>query len=137
MEINVCIRAEADVRQINACKKRMSELENTIGYLSKVFSLAGNEVRMKILFLLLEERELCVCDLSDILNMKIPAVSQHLRKLKDAGIIRNRKEAQTIYYSLAHQAEELLMPFFNLISANKNTNLPEYKVPGRVGVKKI
>ena len=119
MEINVCIRAEADLRQINKCKKRISEVENTIGYLSKVFSLTGNEVRMKILFLLLEENELCVCDLSDILNMKIPAVSQHLRKLKDAGIIRNRKEAQTIFYSLIPEMKQLLQPVFTLISANE------------------
>jgi len=137
MEINVCIRAEADIRQINACKKRMNELEDTIGYLSKVFSLAGNEVRMKILFLLLEENELCVCDLSDILNMKIPAVSQHLRKLKDAGIIQNRKQAQTIYYSLKGQARELLMPFFNLISGNIKSNLPANATEGMVEAKNL
>ena len=135
MDINVCIRAEADLRQINACKKRMGELENTISYLSKVFSLAGNEVRMKILFLLLEENELCVCDLSDILNMKIPAVSQHLRKMKDAGIIQNRKQAQTIYYSLNSQAKKLLMPFFNLISENKKINFPEDEKLQRVEIR--
>lgn len=123
MENNVCIRVLADVKQIKACKQRISIVDNTIRYLSQIFSLSGNEVRMKILFLLYEEEELCVCDLSDILNMKIPAISQHLRKLKDAGIIRNRKEAQTIFYSVTREIKVLLQPFFTLISANESIKI--------------
>lgn len=109
----------ADVEQINTCKQRIDELNDNFKFLSQIFSLSGNEVRMKILFLLYEEDELCVCDLSDILNMKIPAISQHLRKLKDAGIIQNRKEAQTIFYSVTPEIKLLLQPFFTLISANE------------------
>lgn len=123
MEINVCIRAMADVEQIRSCKQRIGELDNTFKYLSGIFTLAGNEVRMKILFLLNKEDELCVCDLSDILNMKIPAVSQHLRKLKDAGIIRNRKEAQTIFYSVTPEIKNLLEPFFQLISSHETVEV--------------
>ena len=81
---------------------------------------------MKITFLLHEEKELCVCDLSDILNMKIPAISQHLRKLKDAGIIKNRKVAQTIFYSVTSEVETLLQPIFNLISANEAVKIKAY-----------
>ncbi len=53
-----------------------------------VLSHAGNEVHQKILFLLSKEKEFCVCDLSDTPSMKIPAISQHLRKMKDSKIIQ-------------------------------------------------
>ena len=59
--------------------------------MSNVLALAGNDVRLKILYLMAEEKELCPCDMSDILGMTIPAVSQHLRKLKDGNIIEARK----------------------------------------------
>ncbi|WP_431217102.1 ArsR family transcriptional regulator [Puia sp. P3] len=54
-----------------------------LGKLAAAPALAGNEVRLKILHLLEEEKELCPCDLSDMLGMSIPAISQHLRKMKD------------------------------------------------------
>lgn len=123
MGINVCIRALADVEQINACKVKITELDDGIKSLSGILNLAGNEVRLKILFLLNIEKELCVCDLSDILGMNVSAISQHLRKLKDAGMIHNRKEAQTIYYSILPEMESLLQPFFALISANETVKI--------------
>ena len=123
MGINVCIRALADVEQINACKAKITELDEGIKSLSGILNLAGNEVRLKILFLLSKEKELCVCDLSDILGMTVSAISQHLRKLKDAGIIHNRKEAQTIFYSVLPEMESLLQPFFTLISANETVKI--------------
>jgi ArsR family transcriptional regulator, lead/cadmium/zinc/bismuth-responsive transcriptional repressor len=78
--------------------------------------LAGNEVRLKMIYLLEEEKELCPCDLADILGMSIPAVSQHLRKLKDGNIVETRKEAQTIYYSLSEENIKILKPFFKHIN---------------------
>ncbi len=83
MKNNSCIRIEADSKQIANCKQTIIELENSFDLLSNALNLAGNNVRLKILFLLSQEEELCVCDLSDILSMKISAISQHLRKLKD------------------------------------------------------
>ena len=84
--------------------------------LSKVLELAANDVRLKILYLLEEEKELCPCDISDILEMSIPAVSQHLRKLKDGNIIEARREAQTIFYSLKEENLKILKPFFKYIN---------------------
>lgn len=61
-----------------------------------------------MLFLLNQEKELCPCDLSDILDMTIPAISQRLRKLKDGGIIQSRKSCQTIFYSVNPKQLNLL-----------------------------
>lgn len=116
MESNSCIRLYADQAQIQACKDKLKVAQKPLNALSNVLALAGNEVRLKILYLLDEEKELCPCDLSDILGMTIPAVSQHLRKLKDGGIVQIRKEGQTIYYSLTQENLKIVKPFFKHIT---------------------
>lgn len=119
MDNNSCIRQQADIKQINRCKDRVSELNGSFDYLSNGLELAGNNVRLKILFLIYEEKRLCVCDISDILGMTISAVSQHLRKLKDRKLIETEREAQTIFYSLTKEYEKMLKPFFKILDENK------------------
>jgi len=116
MENNTCIRQFADHEQIKNCKVKLKTAQKSFGSLSNVLALAGNEVRLKIIYLLEEEKELCPCDLADILGMSIPAVSQHLRKLKDGNIVETRKEGQTIYYSLTQENIKILKPFFKHIN---------------------
>jgi len=111
-----CIRLYADRVQIKACKEKISSSEKALLQLSDVLALAGNDVRLKILYLLEEEKELCPCDLSDILGMSTPAISQHLRKLKDGNIIQFRKEGQTIFYSLKPEHLKMLRSCFKYIN---------------------
>ena len=87
--------------------------------LAGALNLAGNGVRLRILFLLHEEERLCVCDLSDILGMKIPAVSQHLRKMKDGGMLENEKVAQTIYYRLVPASKTLFSGLMHLVATGE------------------
>ncbi len=115
---NTCIRLQANAQQIADCKETLSELELSFSQLANALSLAGNKVRLKILFLLHRERELCVCDLSDILGMSISAISQHLRKLRDRNLIRPERRAQTIFYSLLPEYEQLFAPFFEHLKEN-------------------
>lgn len=68
--------------------------------LADLLAAAGNIQRLKILYLLHAHKEMCVCDLAEILKITDSAVSQHLRKLKDKNIVRTRRKGQTIYYSL-------------------------------------
>jgi ArsR family transcriptional regulator, arsenate/arsenite/antimonite-responsive transcriptional repressor len=63
------------------------------------FKLLGDKSRLTILALL-REKELCVCDIVEILQMSQPSISQHLRKLKDAGLVTETRKKQWIYYSL-------------------------------------
>jgi DNA-binding transcriptional ArsR family regulator len=116
MENSTCIRLFADLEQIKNCKATLKIAQKSFNQLSNILSLAGNEARLKILYLLEEERELCPCDLADILGMTVPAVSQHLRKLKDGNIVETRKEGQTIYYSLTKENLKILKPFFKHIN---------------------
>jgi len=119
MENNSCIRQQADLEQINRCKDTVSELNESFDYLANGLSLVGNNVRLKILYLLFEEKRLCVCDLSDILEMNISAISQHLRKMKDRNLLETDREAQTIFYSLTEEYEKMLNPFFEILDKNK------------------
>ena len=116
MEEEKFSRVFADKEQIENGRANISELEEPIEKLAAVFNLAGNNARLKILYLLQDKHELCVCDLSDILKMKIPAISQHLRKMKDGGIIDNEKVSQTVYYHLEPEYEELIRSFFDLLN---------------------
>ncbi|HEU4962369.1 MAG TPA: metalloregulator ArsR/SmtB family transcription factor [Bacilli bacterium] len=63
------------------------------------YKALGDKTRLKILALLCCE-ELCVCELVPILGMTQPAVSQHMRKLKQAKLVKERREGQWVYYSL-------------------------------------
>jgi len=116
MTNDTCIRLQADIEQIKSCREKLKANSKSFLQLGQVLALAGNEVRLKILFLLEEENELCPCDLSDILGMSIPAISQHLRKLKDGNIIEARKKGQTIFYSLRSENLKTLRPFFKIIN---------------------
>lgn len=118
-----CIRVLADVNQIKECRDKVKSVDESIQLLGKALSLAGNDVRLKILFLLQDEGRLCPCDLSDILGMNISAISQHLRKLKDARIIESKKTGQTIFYSVRSEYVEILRPIFKLITNNKVLDL--------------
>ncbi len=68
MEKNTCMRVFADQNQIKQCREKVSANAKSFSQLSNILSLAGREVRLKILFLLDEENELCPCDLSDIIG---------------------------------------------------------------------
>ncbi len=115
MKNQICIRLEADAKQIMDCRATINELDNSMTFVSEVLKLAGNKVRLQILLLLQKESRLCVCDLSDILEMNVSAISQHLRKLKDRNLIYATKEAQTIFYALNEDKSFILNPLFELI----------------------
>ena len=113
-----CIREVADLNQINRCIESLDEVEGSIDRLVDILKLAANDVRLKILYLLSHEEHLCPCDLSDILDMSVPAVSQHLRKLKDGGLVETERDGQTIFYSLNPLFNEILSPNFDQIKDN-------------------
>lgn len=120
---NTCIRLLADQKQINRCREILELREQQFDSLARVLALAGNAARLKILYLLHEEGELCPCDLSDILGMTIPAVSQHLRKLKDADVVQARKEGQTIFYTLKNKHLHIIQPLLQHIDSEQNVFL--------------
>ena len=68
--------------------------------LSELFKVFGDGTRVRILYVLLEA-EVCVCDLAALLGMTQSAVSHQLRILKQARLIKARRDGKTVFYSLA------------------------------------
>jgi DNA-binding transcriptional ArsR family regulator len=114
-----CTRAEANHKQLQSCMETLDKMEGSFQKMTKLLSIAGNDVRLKILFLLNAENELCPCDLADVLKMSVPAISQHLRKIKDAGIITARRDGQTLYYSLNEDDTNILNNIFKSIKIDR------------------
>jgi len=101
VNFQLCKRASVDTVMIESAQDMLAAIEPEIEEKAKVFALLGNEVRLKIITLLLNVERLCVCDISDILKVNQSPVSQHLRKLKDAGLLENIREGITIYYYIS------------------------------------
>lgn len=73
--------------------------ENEVHRLSEFFKVFGDGTRLKIL-LLLAKRELCVHQLSDLLDMQQTAVSHQLKILRQTRLVKFRKEGKHVFYSL-------------------------------------
>lgn len=116
-----CTRAEANQKQLQNCMETLDKMEGSFQKMTKLLSIAGSDVRLKILFLLNTENELCPCDLADILKMSVPAISQHIRKIKDAGVITSRRDGQTLYYSLNRDETEIFNSIFKSIELIRKT----------------
>ena len=89
--------APEEIAAIRESLEFAPELEET----AELFNMASNSTRLKILFLLDRLKELCVCDLAEMLDLSVSAVSQHLAKLRAYGLATTRRDAQTIYYRLS------------------------------------
>jgi len=73
------------------------ELENV----AELLRIIGHPIRLKILQLLKQKGELCVCELLPLLEVSQPNLSQHLSILKLSGLVENNKVGNTIRYRLS------------------------------------
>nr|WP_235439877.1 metalloregulator ArsR/SmtB family transcription factor [Paenibacillus sp. DMB20] len=69
--------------------------------MADLLKLLGDKTRLTIIALLKNREELCVCDIVECLHTTQPNVSQHLRKLKAADLVRESRRGQWVYYSLS------------------------------------
>ena len=74
---------------------------------AEVYRVLGDPTRLRILGML-RVREACVCELVARLPMSQPAVSQHLRRLRQAGVLTERRQKQWIYYAIRSDLPPLL-----------------------------
>ena len=83
-------------------------------HVAEMFDVLSDPTRLRILHALSLSGELCVCDLSFLVEMSQSAVSHHLRNLRTAGVVSRRKEGRTAYYALEdQQVTELLRERIN------------------------
>ncbi|MBQ8028969.1 MAG: winged helix-turn-helix transcriptional regulator [Clostridia bacterium] len=80
--------------------KKIMLLDGEFSSLADFYKVFGDKTRLKILWAL-HENELCVCDIAVVLNMTKSAVSHQLKTLRQANLVKNRKEGKIVYYSLS------------------------------------
>lgn len=95
---DVCEVRSVDEKKVQRVKKSMLSDDEAAG-LSETFSVLADPTRTKIIHALSND-ELCVCDIAGILGASVSAVSHQLRVLRNMRIVKFRKNAKMVYYSL-------------------------------------
>ena len=91
------IHAHEDI--VKKVQKEMPR-EDTLYDLTELFRIFGDSTRVRILYVLFEA-EMCVCDIAMLLGLTQSAVSHQLRALKNARLVKSRRDGKTVFYSLA------------------------------------
>ncbi len=73
--------------------------EEDMDKLSTLFKVLGDPTRVRIMWAI-ERTELCVCDIAEVLGMTKSAISHQLGTLKDANLVRYRRDGRNVFYSL-------------------------------------
>jgi ArsR family transcriptional regulator len=94
-------KCDCNVIHEDIVKKVLEKMpqEEDLYDLAELFKVFGDSTRIKILWALAES-EMCVCDISVLLNMTQSAISHQLRVLKQARLVKFRKSGKIVYYSL-------------------------------------
>lgn len=92
---------------------------------AKLLKLLGDKTRLNIVSLLMHD-ECCVCELVEILQMSQPSISQHVAKLKNADVVKERRQGQWIFYRVNTESE-----VYSLIKSIM-THFPEQREKIRV-----
>ena len=97
--MEVCEVKEVHGEIVEEVKKKFPS-EEVLYDLADLCKIFGDFTRIKILCALFEH-EMCVCDIAEVTNMTQSAISHQLRLLKQADLVKFRRDGKTIYYSLA------------------------------------
>lgn len=129
-----CVRETIDWEKLVQLRRKALTNHHLVA-LATFMQAVGNETRLRMLYVLYQAKELCVCDLADIFEISQPAVSRHLKILREKALVEARREAQTIYYRVctAHPFSRLLVRLFDeleldRIQLNLNLNPEESKL---------
>lgn len=102
-----CEQEELHEEKINEVQKELPE-DTLLLDLAELYKLFSDFSRVKLLYLLLD-RELCVCDITKLMNINQSAVSNHLRLLRNSKLVQFRKVGKNTYYSLADSHVESIL----------------------------
>jgi DNA-binding transcriptional ArsR family regulator len=93
----VCEIFSFDEKLVTQIQAQLASVEG----LSSIFKVLGDETRARIVYALSQADRLCVCDIAQIVGLSLPAVSHHLRILRELNLARATKEGKMVFYSLA------------------------------------
>ena len=106
--LDACTVRMVDPARVAATRRRLLDVDEA-ERIAGLFRLLGDRSRVRILFALAEAGELCVCDLAAAVGVAETAVSQALRLLRTAGVVRARRDGRTVWYRLDDEHVRLLL----------------------------
>lgn len=109
--------------KIEFLKSEISKKENFLK-ISEIFSLLADSTRLKIFWLLCHSKE-CVLNLSEIFEISMPAVSHHLKILKDAGLIEGDRDGKEVFYNVCR--DEKCQMLHGMIEKLMAITCPDFK----------
>lgn len=89
------------------------------------FKCLSDETRLSIVMLVAEHKELCVCDLTEKLQLSQPKISRHLALLRASGILQDRRQGQWVYYSIAAYLPSWCNEIFDVLKLQHTTIFPQ------------
>ena len=106
------------------------------GYVAagELLKACGHPVRLQILEILLRDGEACVCHLEAHLGQRQAAISQHLARLRQAGLVTDRRDGWNVYYTVAEPSVVSLLAAARTTAtgaANKSGKKLTYRSPSR------
>ena len=106
-DVEHCDHTEIHEEQIRMIAEKMPDLDELYD-LAELFKVFGDSTRIRILFALFQS-DICVCDLAETLQMTQSAVSHQLKILKQAKLVRSRREGKSVIYSLADEHVRIII----------------------------
>ena len=97
--LDTCAAKVVDEERVAAARSQRLP-DDEIARLTELFRLLGDATRVRLLYSLLEAGELCVCDLSAATDTPDTKVSQALRLLRTAGVVKAHRAGRMMHYSL-------------------------------------
>ncbi|MBU5595238.1 metalloregulator ArsR/SmtB family transcription factor [Amphibacillus sp. MSJ-3] len=107
LPLNTCEVFSFDEEKVNRAKVAIDS-EDFIPVVA-MFKVLSSQTRLKIIYALIEESELCVCDVANIIDSTTATASHHLRQLHHNGLAKVRKEGKRVFYSLDDNHVKKLM----------------------------
>ena len=89
------------------------------------FKALSDPTRLRIILLLLRQRELCVCEITHVLGMEQSRVSHQMRILRHAGLVEDNREGRWINYRISEPARPLIEDLFAGTLGGRLENAPE------------
>lgn len=104
-----------NIAKVKEKQKNLEKIREKLYLESRSFKLFSDPTRLKIVYLLGRNKELCVTDIAKILNLKISAISHQLKILEDCGIVIKTRMGKVICYNLNKKAKRSinLLKLFN------------------------
>ena len=96
-----------------SCSFENTKQKQKIEKIIKLLKILGDDSRIKILCML-REKELCVCELEEILKLSQSLISHHLKDLREFNLVENEKRGLRVYYQLSKKGKEITDILFTL-----------------------